>query len=197
MVANPAGQAVAVAHVPRSRSPGPADSSGKAGIGLIRRVTLVVGAGELANAPPVEEDHRRASPALAMILDRALVAARRAAHVAADRESKDRRAGGCAHLLASPAYRPPPRVAELVTARDGTCRFPPCRRPAEQCDLDHTVPFDQGGLTCSCNLGGECRSHHQLKQHPRWSLTQMAAGVFQWTTPAGRRYVSRPDPYAV
>ncbi len=132
---------------------------------------------------------------LAVIMERALAAASRAARAAAEREAQDQRAGGCTHDLASSAYRPPPRVAELVTARDGTCRFGPCRRPAEQCDLDHTVPFDQGGLTCSCNIGGECRSHHQLKQHPRWSLRQMAAGVFQWTTPAGRRYVSRPDPY--
>ena len=136
-------------------------------------------------------------PALAKILDRAIAGAKRAAEKAAERESKDRISGGCAHELASLAYRPPPRVAELVAARDRTCRFPPCRRPAEQCDLDHTVPFDQGGLTCTCNIGGACRSHHQLKQHPRWSLSQRAAGIFRWTTPAGRSYVSRPDPYAV
>ncbi|MGN6794000.1 MAG: hypothetical protein ACTHJW_16555, partial [Streptosporangiaceae bacterium] len=103
----------------------------------------------------------------------------------------------CAHQQASTAYRPPPRIAAWVTARDRTCRFPPCRRPAEQCDLDHTVPFDQGGRTCPCNLGGQCRCHHQLKQHPRWTLSQNAAGIFQWTTPAGRSYISRPDPYTV
>jgi hypothetical protein len=135
--------------------------------------------------------------ALAVIIDRAMVVGARAAEIAMEREVRDHRSGGCAHDLASSAYRPPPRVAELVTARDGTCRFPPCRRPAEQCDLDHTRPFDQGGLTCPCNIGGECRSHHQLKQHPRWSLRQLADGVFQWMTPAGRSYVSRPDPYCL
>ena len=224
VVVNSAGQAIAVTSVPRSRSPGPADKSGKAGIGLIRRVTLVVPADELANGPPIGDwkapnrysqalgtpgggaDWRvhgspvpvqDIDPALAMILDRAMSGAKRAAEKAAERESKDRHSGGCAHELASSAYRPPPRVAELVTARDRTCRFPPCRRPAEQCDLDHTVPFDQGGLTCTCNMGGACRSHHQLKQHPRWSLSQRAAGIFKWTTPAGRSYASRPDPYAI
>ncbi len=215
VVTNSAGQAIAVAHVPRSRSPGqprgpgsprgsgqPRGPSSKGTIGtvgLIGRVTLVVRSDDLAHGPP-EPAPAAASPlsidaGLAMIMERALAAAPRAAEAAAEREAHDQRSGGCAHEMASSAYRPPPRVAELVTARDGTCRFGPCRRPAEQCDLDHTVPFDQGGLTCSCNIGGECRSHHQLKQHPRWSLRQMAAGVFQWTTPAGRRYVSRPDPY--
>jgi len=199
VVTNPAGQAIAVARVPRARSPGTHPSPGDAVTGLIGRVTLVVRPGELAHRPP------RASPpgqpdadaALAVILDRALTAGRRAAEAAAEREEPDRRTGGCAHGLASPAYRPPPRVAELVTARDGTCRFPPCRRPADQCDLDHTVPHHQGGPTCSCNLGGQCRSHHQLKQHPRWSLRQTPAGVFEWTTPAGRSYISRPDPYSL
>ena len=149
VVVNAAGQAIAVTHVPRSRSPG----SDNEGIGLIRRVTLVLDTAELANGPP--KPLPDLEPALATILDRAMAVAKRAAGSAAERESKDLRAGGCAHELASSAYRPPPRVAELVTARDGTCRFPPCRRPAEQCDLDHTVPFDRGGLTCPCNIGGE------------------------------------------
>jgi len=135
---------------------------------------------------------------LAKIVDRAVNRARRAARDAAHRAASDRHAaGGCAHQLASPAYRPPPRVAELVTARDQTCRFGPCRRPAEHCDLDHTQPYQQGGRTCPCNLGGECRTHHQLKQHPRWSLAQTAGGEFCWTTPAGRSYLTRPDPYTV
>jgi hypothetical protein len=198
VVANAAGQAIAVAHVPRARSPGTQAGPGDAVIGLIGRVTLVVRSDELAHGPPRGP---RAQPdadaALAVILDRVRAAGRRAAEVAAEREELDRRTGGCAHGLASPAYRPPPRVAELVTARDGTCRFPPCRRPADQCDLDHTVPYDRGGPTCSCNLGGECRSHHQLKQHPLWSLRQTPAGVFEWTTPAGRSYLSRPDPYSI
>jgi hypothetical protein len=132
---------------------------------------------------------------LARIVDRALAAARREAAAAEKRRENDERSGGCAHELASAAYRPPPRIAELVTARDQTCRYPPCRRPAEQCDLDHGVPYDQGGLTCPCNIDGKCRSHHQLKQHPRWSVTQLKPGVVRWTTPAGRSYLGRPEPY--
>jgi hypothetical protein len=132
---------------------------------------------------------------LAKIADRALAAAERAAMETAERQRKDEQSGGCSHALASKAYRPPPRIAALVIARDVTCRFGPCRRPAEQCDLDHVRPYDQGGLTCSCNLGGDCRLHHQLKQHRGWSVTQPVPGVFRWTTPAGRTYVTRPDIY--
>jgi len=132
---------------------------------------------------------------LAQIVDRALAAAGRAALEAAERQRADERSGGCSHALASQAYRPPPRIAALVIARDGTCRFGPCRRPAEQCDLDHVRPYDQGGLTCMCNLGGDCRLHHRLKQHRGWSVTQPVPGVFRWTTPAGRTYITRPDLY--
>src|SRR5439155_9607039 len=36
-------------------------------------------------------------------------------------------------------YRPPTHLAELVIARDGTCVFPTCNRPARACDLDITA----------------------------------------------------------
>jgi len=57
------------------------------------------------------------------------------------------------------------------------------------------VPYHEGGLTCACNIGGQCRLHHQLKQHPGWKLTAPTAGVFRWTTPSGRSYTVNPDPY--
>jgi len=36
-------------------------------------------------------------------------------------------------------YRPPTHLTELVIARDGTCVFPTCNRPARACDLDITA----------------------------------------------------------
>ena len=84
-----------------------------------------------------------------------------------------------------------------MIARDVTCRNPACRQPAWRADLDHTHPYDQDGRTCDCNLGGACRSDHQLKQHPRWKLEQTRPGQFTWTTPAGRTYTTTPDIHPV
>jgi hypothetical protein len=125
----------------------------------------------------------------------ALQAAARALDQALAQAAADAAAGGCAHAQQSPAYRPPPRQREHVTARDQTCRFPTCGQPAWRADLDHTIPHDQGGRSCTCNLGGSCRKHHILKQDPRWKLDQTQPGQFTWTTPAGRTYTVGPDTY--
>jgi hypothetical protein len=158
--------------------------------GIIGRVTIVLPADALDTAPP-------ANPRLSRgIYARLLHAARRARDHAQQRADADRHTlGGCAHTMASPAYRPPPRIREHVTARDGTCRGPRCGQPAWRADLDHTIPYDHGGRTCPCDLGALCRRHHQLKQHPGWTLTQPEPGTFRWTTPAGRTYTTRPHRY--
>ena len=72
----------------------------------------------------------------------------------------------------------------------------PAWKPAWRADLDHTHPYDDDGRTCGCNLGGACRSDHQLKQHPRWKLQHIQPGTFTWTTPAGRTYTVGPDTHA-
>ena len=82
-----------------------------------------------------------------------------------------------------------------MIARDRTCRNPVCRQPAWRADLDHTIPWENGGPTCACNLGGACRRDHQLKQHPRWKLRQTKPGWFEWTAPSGRTYTSEPATY--
>ncbi len=109
----------------------------------------------------------------------------------------DQQAGtGCGHTTASPAYRPPPTIRDLIEARDQTCRFPGCRQPAWRGDLDHTTPFHCGGLTCPCNLGPLCRRHHQLKQLQHWALTQTRPGTFHWKTSAGRSYATTAPRHA-
>jgi hypothetical protein len=126
-----------------------------------------------------------------------LAAAERAAARARAEAGPDAVAGGCAHTTASAAYRPPPRLREHVAARDRTCRFAPCGQPAWRTDIDHTLPWHHGGLTCKCNLGGCCRTHHLIKHLPGWHLEQPQPGTFRWTTPAGRSYLVRPDQYPV
>jgi hypothetical protein len=105
--------------------------------------------------------------------------------------------GTCGHARRTSRYRPPLSLAHLIRVRQRTCSYPGCRRPARRCDLDHTVPYDQGGATCECNLAPLCRRHHQAKQAHRWHLTQDQPGVMTWRTPSGRTYTTLPDPYPV
>ena len=99
----------------------------------------------------------------------------------------------CDHRNAEPGYRASPALQRLVRARTVTCTGPGCRRPAARCDLDHSIPYDDGGITCECNQAPLCRYCHRLKQSQGWQLHQPSPGVMFWITPAGRRYVSLPS----
>jgi hypothetical protein len=191
------GRATAVARMPRLQvgaeppDPEPPDSEANTAMpvvtGLVGRVTVTMSEATVRQTASWDTSHGG-------ILAAVLRTARRADCKARQQARADQDAvGGCAHTSASAVYRPPPRIREYVTARDLTCRYPFCGQPAWRGDLDHTKPWDQGGLTCSCNLGGLCRGHHLLKQHLGWILTQPRPGIFQWTTPAGRTYTVQPD----
>jgi hypothetical protein len=101
----------------------------------------------------------------------------------------------CTHQRQTLAYRPTRFLRHLITTRNRTCTEPGCNRPAHRCDLDHSIPYDQGGRTCECDLGPLCRHGHQAKQAPGWHLDQPEPGVMIWTMPSGRQYTTRPDPY--
>jgi hypothetical protein len=103
--------------------------------------------------------------------------------------------GTCGHDHAEPGYRPSRKLQHLVHARNARCTATGCGRPAARCDLDHTVPWDQGGLTCECDLAPLCRHHHRCKQAEGWRLEQPEPGVLIWHTPADRTYVTRPTQY--
>ncbi len=92
-------------------------------------------------------------------------------------------------------YRPSPRLRHLIEVRHRTCSFRGCRRAAQRCDLDHTIPHHLGGATCRCNLAPLCRRHHQAKQAQGWWLDQPEPGVLVWALPHGRRYRVEPDTY--
>ncbi|MDN3353966.1 HNH endonuclease signature motif containing protein [Actinomadura sp. DC4] len=89
-------------------------------------------------------------------------------------------------------YRPPAAMAHVVRALQPTCRFPGCTRPSRDCDLDHRVPYEQGGATCPCNLQPLCRRHHRTKAAKGWTVTQ-SADRLAWTTPAGKTYRTEPE----
>jgi hypothetical protein len=103
--------------------------------------------------------------------------------------------GPCDHAHAETGYDPSRKLTHLIRARNARCTAPGCGRPAAHCDLDHTVPWDQGGLTCECDLAPLCRRHHRCKQAEGWRLEQPEPGVLLWRTPSGRQYATTPTEY--
>jgi len=58
-----------------------------------------------------------------------------------------------------PGRVPSQALADFVRCRDLTCRWPGCDVAATHCDVDHTVPFAEGGATHAANLKCFCRTH--------------------------------------
>ncbi|MFE7630209.1 DUF222 domain-containing protein [Kocuria sp. NPDC057446] len=108
-------------------------------------------------------------------------------------------------------YAVPRDLRRLVELRDGTCRFPGCRRRAEGCDLDHTVAWADGGPTAEHNLAALCRRHHRVKHRHghlgAWSVRRIApapdegragspsahSAALEWTSPGGLVHRSVPE----
>ncbi|WP_197498518.1 HNH endonuclease signature motif containing protein, partial [Mycobacterium scrofulaceum] len=70
--------------------------------------------------------------------------------------------------------------------------WPGCDHPAVACDIDHTIPHSQGGLTHASNLKCYCRTHHLVKTFWGWRDQQLPDGTLILTSPAGRTYVTTP-----
>ena len=101
-----------------------------------------------------------------------------------------------AELRSEPRYRPSAALADFIRARDLCCRFPGCDKPAEVCDIDHTIPWEAGGPTHPSNCALLCRAHHLLKTfwagEKGWAEKQFADGTIVWTSPSGRTYTTTP-----
>lgn len=91
-----------------------------------------------------------------------------------------------------PGYRPSRALADFVRARDLTCRAPGCDRPATECDLDHTVPYADGGATHASNIKALCRFHHLAKTFWGWKDQQLPDGTVIWHLPGRHTYVTTP-----
>ena len=218
LVADARGHPVAVTTIrpppPRRHWPGTESPPGRGPLG---RIMLIVPASLLTQRPATSAaadhgpqtdaaaaDHGLKTDAAAASapgvdsLARTLSAALRAARTAVKRAAKPAGGSGrarapCSHARSVPGYRVPASMRALLEARDQYCGFPLCRRPAAACDMDHTTPYDQGGLTCLCNLYPECRRHHQLKGLRTWRVSQPSPGRLVWRTPAGLTYRTGPS----
>jgi hypothetical protein len=91
-------------------------------------------------------------------------------------------------------YSPPADLKRMVGLRDVVCTFPGCGRSSRECDLDHTIAWDDDGKTAETNLASLCRHHHRLKHETNWSVDR-SEGVSTWTSPTGAIRTSDPPPF--
>lgn len=89
-------------------------------------------------------------------------------------------------------YRPSAAQRRALIGRDMTCRFPGCTVPARKSDIDHSHDYARGGQTAQSNLAALCEGHHMMKHGSGWTLRQLADGVIEWTSPAGRTHRDEP-----
>jgi len=93
------------------------------------------------------------------------------------------------------AYEIPDRIRDAVHLRSPVDCFPYASSTARTGDLDHTIAYlspDEGGppgQTGLDKLGPLTRTHHRIKTHGRWQVSQPFSGVFVWRTPHGRHYL--------
>jgi hypothetical protein len=92
--------------------------------------------------------------------------------------------------LHTDGYRPTVLQREQAVLIHPTCVFPRCTRPARSCDIDHVIPYAEGGQTETDNLAPLCRRHHRLKTHTPWHQAKLGATFFEWTSPHGLRHTS-------
>jgi hypothetical protein len=90
-------------------------------------------------------------------------------------------------------YRPTPRLRRYLTARDRTCCFPGCTRPAVRCDLDHWIPWPLG-QTDPDGLHALCRRHHRAKQ-ATFTVVRLPDGTTRWIHRGGWWFDRPPGRY--
>jgi hypothetical protein len=84
----------------------------------------------------------------------------------------------------------PARVRTALEARDQACVVPGCDE-RDDLEIDHVVPYAEGGETRLDNLARLCGWHHALKSHRGWRL-EGGPGHWKFTKP--KRVATRSPP---
>jgi hypothetical protein len=107
-----------------------------------------------------------------------------------DSESAVIDVGRAKRVVSGPARR-------ALAARDGTCRWPGCDRPASWTAAHHVVHWIHGGTTDLDNLVLLCHRHHWMVHEGKWQLVRLDDGRMLAIPPTvrfGMAAASRPDP---
>ncbi|MGH8945642.1 MAG: HNH endonuclease signature motif containing protein, partial [Acidimicrobiia bacterium] len=87
--------------------------------------------------------------------------------------------------------RPSSHQTRQVQALRPVCAFPGCRNPAQECDLDHNIPWAEGGPTHIDKLAALCPGDHTIRHHG-WTYQINPDGTITWTSRLGHKYTTRP-----
>ncbi|MGC4960724.1 DUF222 domain-containing protein [Gordonia sp. DT101] len=87
-------------------------------------------------------------------------------------------------------YAPSKKLADRVRSGELCCSFPGCNNRAFHADVDHDIPFAQGGPTDPRNLKPLCRFHHRIKTFAvGWRDYHDPLGEVFFQSPAGHTYL--------
>ena len=100
-------------------------------------------------------------------------------------------AGGFCELSTT-SYQPTPPICREVVARDRTCVWPGCSRPAVGCEYDHRVKHPQGATTPG-NLDPLCHRHHMAKHSEGVAVWRDEDGAYMVRTRRGSILRSEPS----
>jgi hypothetical protein len=77
-----------------------------------------------------------------------------------------------------------------LAVRHTTCVAPGCRMPTIDCDLDHTTPYAESGVTDTDDSAPLCRHHHCIRHQTGWTYRHLPNGDILWTSPLGTTYTT-------
>lgn len=93
--------------------------------------------------------------------------------------------------LSTQSYQPTKAIWRTVVAREQTCIWHGCNRPAVLVELDHRLPYPLG-RTADGNLAPLCKRHHKVKHSSGFEVIANRDGSYTWTTAHGSTFTSRP-----
>ena len=87
------------------------------------------------------------------------------------------------------SYEIPDRHRQAVHLMTPADTFPFASSLSRKQQVDHTIPFEEGGESGIGNYGPMTIRHHRIKTHGRWQVQQPFPGIYVWRDPNGAHYL--------
>jgi hypothetical protein len=87
------------------------------------------------------------------------------------------------------AYEIPDRHRQAVHLMTPADCFPFSSSTSRHMQVDHTTPYERGGVSGVGNYGPMTTTHHRIKTHGRWAVKQPFPGIYLWRDPHGQLYL--------